>query len=92
MPEDKKVEVRPLQVIQQEYTQLCTKAGDLQYKIRCFQTDLETVNGQLLSLNHEAVTSQEAAAKEADEKATAEAEKQPELPLAEAPKAEVTNG
>lgn len=55
---------RPIQAIQQEYVQLCTKAGDLGYKIRCFEKDLSTVYDQLRELNFEAVASQQVVAAE----------------------------
>ena len=66
MSEQKK---RTLNDVQQEYVNLCTRAGDLQYKIQAFKKDLEVLNNQLRELNFEAVKIQqeEAAAKKAEE-------------------------
>jgi DNA anti-recombination protein RmuC len=60
---------RPLDQIQQEYIQLCTKAGDLQYKISRFDNDLESINEQLQMLNFEAAAAREAEHNAAVEKA-----------------------
>lgn len=45
---------RTVEEIQQEYTQLCAKAGHLQYSISALKTDLGLVNEQLRDLNLEA--------------------------------------
>lgn len=65
------VSPRPIQEIQNEYSQLCMKAGQLYYQITTFQKDLELLNGTLRDLNFEAAASQRASA-EAAEKAEAE--------------------
>ena len=56
---------RSLGEIQQEYVQLCTKAGDLSYKVVQFNKDISTLQGQLEDLNFEAVAAQKKAAEEA---------------------------
>lgn len=40
--------------IQQEYASICMKAGDIQYRIKMFENDLETANKTLQDLNLEA--------------------------------------
>lgn len=59
---------RTLPEIQQEYQNLCLKAGHLQYQVSVFSGDLDMVNKELRSLNFEA-----AALKAEDEKASAKA-------------------
>ncbi len=46
--------VRDIKVIQQEYTQKCMQAGDLQYKIICMKNDLDGLNELIRGLNQEA--------------------------------------
>lgn len=64
---------RPVQEIQQEYTNLCTRAGHTQYQISTLQKDLAILNDSLRDLNAEASASQQAA----------EASKAAEAPKAE---------
>lgn len=66
---------RTRQDIQNEYTQLCAKAGNLQYQIYAHTKDLEVINTQQRELNFEAakLAAAEAAEKEAALK-SAEAE------------------
>jgi hypothetical protein len=45
---------RTLDQIQAEYQQVCTKAGETQYKLKCFEGELAHWNQQLLKLNNEA--------------------------------------
>lgn len=76
---------RSVQQIQQDYVQLTTKAGDLQYKIHVSQSDLGLINQQLKDLNFEYIAAQQELnrlAEEAKAKAAAEA-KQAEKPVAE---------
>lgn len=47
---------RSVQEIQNEYSNLCFKAGNLQYEIECKQGDLKTINSTLRDLNFEFVT------------------------------------
>lgn len=54
MEEQKK---RSVKEIQAEYTQLCAKAGHLQYAIYSNQKDLALVNESLRNLNIEAAQS-----------------------------------
>lgn len=61
MNEEQKSAPRTPEQIQQEYAQLCIKAGDLGYKIQAFQKDLDMVHGQLRDLNFEYVTAVNAA-------------------------------
>lgn len=56
MNEEKKS--RSLEEIQQEYQNLCLKAGHLQYQISAISKDLELVNGQLREINFEAAAVQ----------------------------------
>lgn len=52
MSEEKKTRTR--QDIQQEYSQLCAKAGNLQYQIWAFNKDLENLYSAARDLNQEA--------------------------------------
>lgn len=45
---------RTLAEVHQEYSNLCAKAGNLQYQITVFNEDLDLVNDQLKELNFEA--------------------------------------
>lgn len=45
---------RTLAEVTQEYSNLCAKAGNLQYQIQVFGEDLKLVNEQLKELNFEA--------------------------------------
>lgn len=45
---------REISVLQQEYGQLINRAGELQYQISVYQTELNAVNGNLVSVNQEA--------------------------------------
>lgn len=65
MSEEKK-ENRKVEVIQQEYQNLCMKAGHLQYSIKCHKDDLALVNEQLRELNLEAASSHAASVKESE--------------------------
>ena len=47
---------RSMQEIQQDYANLCVKAGQLQYQIYTFEKDLADVNKELRDLNIEAAT------------------------------------
>lgn len=65
---------RTVEEIQQEYTQLCCKAGHTQYQISGLEKDLEMINSSLRELNFEAAAASAAkAAAEApkEEKASA---------------------
>lgn len=66
---------RTMQELQGEYQGLCTKAGDLQYKIWALKKDLELVNDTLRNINFEAVESQNQAAKDVEAAKAAEAAK-----------------
>jgi hypothetical protein len=52
-PEEKKSE-RTIEVIQNEYTGLAVKSGQLQYQIYTFQKDLDLLNSKMRDLNFEA--------------------------------------
>lgn len=56
MNEEKKD--RTIPEIQAEYSQLCARAGQLQYQIYCLQKDLDLANGTLKDLNFEAAAIQ----------------------------------
>lgn len=45
--EDKKA------LLQKKYLSLCTKAGDLQYKIKCFEHELNQANEEMAQINKE---------------------------------------
>jgi hypothetical protein len=65
---------RSVSEIQGEYASLCTRAGDLQYRIFTFTKDLELLNQTLKDLNFEAAASRAAEVKakaKADEEAKA---------------------
>lgn len=47
-------EKRTLAEVTQDYSNLCAKAGNLQYQIQVFGEDLKLVNEQLKELNFEA--------------------------------------
>jgi hypothetical protein len=70
MPEKKD---RSVAEIQQEYQQLCFKAGHLQYQIDALSKDLAVLNGTMRDLNFEAAGAQ---AKEAEAKAALAADPQ----------------
>lgn len=55
MPDKK---VRTLEEIKTEYTQVCVKAGHLQYTIITTQKELSAVNDLLLDLNLEGAAAQ----------------------------------
>jgi hypothetical protein len=93
MAEEKKQ--RTMDEIGGEYQQLCVRAGDLQYKIRIFGKDLDTINKQLEALNFEAAAVQAESLKKAEEaKKAAEAAAPAPAPAAPALKLveEVKNG
>lgn len=68
---------RTVPEISQQYTQLCTQAGHLQYEIATKTKDLDLLNSTLRDLNNEAYAAQQAE-KEAKAKADAEAKKSEE--------------
>lgn len=72
MSEEKKKKT-PLE-IQQEYTVLAARAGDLQYKVSRLTRDLNTLNDQIESLNFEFVTAQKAEAEKAKQTVPQQAE------------------
>jgi len=65
---------RPVSEIQQQYQNLCTKAGHLQYQIFTLQKDLAMTNDTLRDLNVEAGESQKAAEATAAKEAAAKAQ------------------
>lgn len=74
--------LRTKEEIQVDYTNLCTKAGHLQYQIATLSKDLEVLNRTLQALNEEAMKSMEAEAKKVSEAPKAE-EPKPEQPKVE---------
>lgn len=60
---------RTVEELQQEYANLCARAGHLQYQVYTLSKDLEIVNQTMRDLNFEA-----AAAKQAEEAAKKESE------------------
>lgn len=56
---------RSVQEIQQEYSQVCMKAGHAQYQLFTIQRDLDALNDTLRSLNIEAAQAKAAADAEA---------------------------
>ena len=68
------VQERTTDIIAKEYQQLCTQAGDVQYKIVALQNDLDNLNVQMLKLNQEHFKLQQEERAKA-EQATKEAEK-----------------
>lgn len=65
MSEEKKA--RSVEDIRQEYSNLCTKAGHIQYQLKVWKDDLDLLNDQLKELNLEAAKAAQAeqAAKDA---------------------------
>lgn len=61
---------RTVAEIQQEYGQLCTRAGHVQYQLHAHSKDLELINQTLRDLNFEAASAQ------ADEKKLEESKKE----------------
>lgn len=59
---------RELKEIQQEYQELCLKAGQAQYQVKVLKAELDNYNSRLLEINREA-----AARNELDKKAKEEA-------------------
>ena len=57
---EEKRALRTLPELQKEYVSLCTKAGELQYKLAAFKLDLDAINKQLMDINFEAATVQAA--------------------------------
>lgn len=51
--EEAKKDPRSIEEIQTHYNQLCLRAGDLQYRIKCFQGDLDVCNQALVQVNQE---------------------------------------
>jgi hypothetical protein len=45
---------RTVAEIQKEYVQVCTNAGDMTYRIKCFEQDLVKLHNRMLELNQEA--------------------------------------
>lgn len=62
---------RTIPEIQQEYQNLCLKAGHLQYQVYNHTRDLEMINSELRDLNLEAAAVQAAEAAKAKEEAKA---------------------
>ncbi len=79
---------RDLDKIQQDYVNLCTKVGDMQYKVHCIQADIAVVNRQLRELNLEAAASSEAKRKQEEAAKAEESAKAAAPKLAEVPKLE----
>lgn len=59
--------MRSMKEVEQEYSQLILKAGQLQYQVKIGQDDLSLLNEQLKDLNFEAAAINAAAKKAADE-------------------------
>lgn len=66
VPEQQKKH-RELAEIQQEYTNVCAKAGNLQYQIKALADDLVLINSTLRDLNLEAAASNAAQPKKVEE-------------------------
>lgn len=62
---------RTLEQVQAEYIELAKQAGDMSYRIKCFEADLERVHNRMLELNQEATKlgQQESANEQAPEQA-----------------------
>ena len=56
---------RTAEQIQAEYAELCTHAGDKQYRLEIAKKELNEINSRLFQLNMEAAQAQEAKAQEA---------------------------
>jgi hypothetical protein len=56
------IKMRTVTEIQQDYSQLCTRAGHLQYSLFALNLDLSVVNEQLKDLNIEGAAAQKEAA------------------------------
>ena len=54
MSESNENKQRSISDVSQEYQQLCTKAGHLQYQIDAFSKDLSLLNSTMRDLNFEA--------------------------------------
>ena len=48
-------DVKSDEPLEQQYTRLCMKAGDLQYKKLCVEHELNLINQQLADLNKKAI-------------------------------------
>lgn len=81
---------RSVKEIQEEYSQLCAKAGHLQYSIFSLKKDLEMLNDTLRDLNIEAANSNSREAAESAKQEAAKIAAQPETEVA--PPAEVSEG
>jgi hypothetical protein len=45
---------RTIEQVKQEYIECAQQAGDMQYRIECFKSDLSKLNNKMLALNEEA--------------------------------------
>ncbi len=79
---EKKAE-RTMETVQLEYTQLCNRAGHIQYQLQTFKKDLELINKSLRDLNLEAAAINEKNQAEAKAKQEAEAKAAAEQPKEE---------
>ncbi len=60
-------EPRPLADIETEHAQVCVKAGMTQYHIKVLQSELDTLNNQLIGINREAAARKELDATKTEE-------------------------
>jgi hypothetical protein len=66
MSEQEQKKPREMSVINQEYSTLCAKAGDLQYRLVAMKSDLDQINETIKNLAFEGAASQRLAAEEAE--------------------------
>lgn len=66
--------MRTVEEIQKDYAQVCTVAGDLQYRIKCFREELDKANDKLKELNAEAMSVQSQPAEEAKDESSSSTE------------------
>jgi hypothetical protein len=71
LKEQKTVPPRPMSEIQNSYSQLAYKAGELQYQLHIWKLELSKVNEAMVAVNQEAAARQQldAAAKKESEEA-----------------------
>jgi hypothetical protein len=69
-----KKEARTLEQIQQEYQNMCLRAGHKQYQIFALQKELDVLNEEIRNLNFEAASLQAKASEEQPKPAQAESE------------------
>lgn len=81
-----KAKYRPIETIEKEYHEYARVAGDRQYRIKCFEAEIQAINEKMFDLNNE----RDASVKfftELEQKPAATPIAQPEQPISPMPEA-----